>query len=52
MSIINLFLDAKKSLKIKENEVFEVLRSLNSFEWLPIYYNGRTSNEIIRLYDR
>ena len=35
MISVELFVTPEKSLKIKENEVFEVLRSLNCIEWLP-----------------
>lgn len=35
MISVELFVDNEKSLKIKENKVFEVLRSLNCIEWLP-----------------
>ena len=35
MISVELFVTPEKSLKIKENEVFEILRSLNCIEWLP-----------------
>lgn len=35
MTCVELFVTIDKSLKIKENEVFEILRSLNCCEWQP-----------------
>ena len=44
MIVVELFVDEKKTLYIKENAVFEALRELNYIEWLPIRLNGRTDS--------
>lgn len=42
---VELFIDDEKRLYIRENAVFEGLRSLNCTEWSPICSNGRTMGE-------